>query len=65
MDAELVKACSESALCSHNTSVAYNSLLQQAMNIRPGPAIFTCPLNNVVLNYLNKSLVEWYGLLTG
>lgn len=70
MDSELVKACTESALCSHNTSVTYNSLSQQAMNIRPGPAVFTCVLNptklsKVVLNYSNKNLVEWYGLLTG
>lgn len=70
MDAELVKTCTESALCSHNTSVTYNSLSLQALNVRPNPAVFICVLNssglnNIVLNYSNKTLGEWYGVLTG
>lgn len=70
MDAELVKTCTESALCSHNTSVTYNSLSLRAMNVRPNPAAFTrvlspSELNSIVLNYSNKTLVERYGVLTG
>lgn len=68
MDAELVKTHTESALCSHNTSVTHNSLSQQAMN--PSPAVFTCvfspsELNNIVLDYSNKTFVEWHGVLPG
>lgn len=70
MDAELVKTCTESALCSHNTSVTYNSLSPQVTDVGPNPAVFTCvlspsELNNTVLNYSNKTLIEWYGVLTG